>query len=603
MELLLARGPPTAPPPDLQITNAGTADLEWQRKFTAIWTSVLALSTLVSIPWILRAARQKRLYAGLAIRESDGRPTKKVSTSLSSPPVQRSRLFNTVYAVGQSAAAYTPPLPWRRGGKRAHFSLSFAQMVLVAALLVAAISCWTTGADLKNNSNRAGYLALAHLPLLILLAIKTPLPLPVFLPSLSYEHYNFLHRWAGRSVWLAVTVHMSCWLNQFISTGQWDQVWKSKTVRGMIAYAMLCMVAITSIKPVRRRFYQVFWTAHIAFFVGFFAAVCYHTSYAFPWVYACVALYAYDLFARLLRYRLKDATLVPVDPTLTMIHIPDCDAGWLPTQHVFLRVLCGAGIFESHPFTITNAAPAALLGNPRGIVLYAKVAGDWTRRVHSMASDRGLEEGDDYELREALMQSDEGKRGYGADHPGRRVTVMLDGPYGGLKVDFSGYESALVVAGGSGVTFLLGAIEEILTWREKGQGPSKVTAAWAVRDMSAIEALAPTMTRLHRLAHSLDTELSYALFLTEPSATLPSTFSVVPSATLATCRPDVSQLVRDTLPSGVSLGDDKPVGGLAVIAAGPEGLVTAARNAVAGISVSERVRAGGICFHDEVYAL
>lgn len=32
----------------------------------------------------------------------------------------------------------------------------------------------------------------------------------------------------------------------------------------------------------------------ITFFVGFFAAVCYHTNYAFPWVYPCIALYAYE---------------------------------------------------------------------------------------------------------------------------------------------------------------------------------------------------------------------------------------------------------------------------------------------------------------------
>lgn len=246
--------------PGLTNPSASIADHAWQRKFTAIWASVLALSTLLSIPWILRAARQKRLYAGLAIRESDVRPAEKTSSPVPPPP-RRSGAFNTIYAMGQSAALYTPPLPWRRAGKRAHFALSLAQMALVAALLAAAIACWTTGANLKLNSNRAGYLALAHLPLIILLALKTPIPVPIFLPSLSYEHYNFLHRWAGRSIWLAATVHMSCWLNQYISAGQWDQVWGSKSVRGMIAYSMLCMVAVTSLQPVRRRFYQVFWAA------------------------------------------------------------------------------------------------------------------------------------------------------------------------------------------------------------------------------------------------------------------------------------------------------------------------------------------------------
>jgi len=357
-------------------------------------------------------------------------------------------------------------------------------MILVAAYLAAVIACFTVGVNLKETSNRPGFIAVAQLPVIVLLSLKSPLPIPVFLPSLSYEHYNFLHRWAGRTTWLAATVHGSMWINQYITTGQMDQVFSDKSKRGMITYAMMCMVVLTSLKPIRRKFYQIFWAAHVIFFVGFFAAVCYHTPYFSPWVYACAAIYLYDQFVRLLRYRIKDATIIPVDSTMTMIHIPDCDAGWLPTQHINVRVLRGAGIFESHPFTITNAPPSDLSGSQRGIVLYAKIAGDWTRRLHRMACETSLEIGDDYEEREAFIKAEsEGKLAPGADHPGRRVTVMIDGPYGGLKLDLASYDTVLVVAGGSGVTFLLGTIEEALCLRERGQGPSKINVAWVVRDL------------------------------------------------------------------------------------------------------------------------
>jgi ferric-chelate reductase len=106
-----------------------------------------------------------------------------------------------------------------------------------------------------------GFLALAQLPVIILLSLKTPLPLPVFLPSLSYEHYNFLHRWAGRVLFLSVTVHGGMWLNQFITTDQYDQVWAEKTKRGMIAYGLMGGIVITSLKPVRQICYQLFWIA------------------------------------------------------------------------------------------------------------------------------------------------------------------------------------------------------------------------------------------------------------------------------------------------------------------------------------------------------
>jgi ferric-chelate reductase len=218
-----------------------------------------------------------------------------------------------------------------------------------------------------------------------------------------------------------------------------------------------------------------------------------------------------SLVVRMIRYRIKDATLIPVDDTLTMvsdtprrasyeatlvplwsltvlqIHVPDCDSGWLPTQHVLLRVMKGSGIFESHPFTITNAPSSSLSSTPRGIILYAKVCGDWTRRLHSLARDVAtLEEEEDAEEREKFIQDEnEGKASVGGmEHPGKRVTVMIDGPYGGLKLDLGEYEAVLLVAGGSGITFVLGAIEEAIRVKEAGRGPSKVEVAWVVRDMS-----------------------------------------------------------------------------------------------------------------------
>jgi ferric-chelate reductase len=146
----------------------------------------------------------------------------------------------------------------------------------------------------------------------------------------------------------------------------------------------------------------------------------------------------------------------------------------------------GSGIFESHPFTITNAPSSSLSSTPRGIILYAKVCGDWTRRLQSLARDVAtLEEEEDAEEREKFIQDEkEGKVCVGGmEHPGKRVTVMIDGPYGGLKLDLAEYEAVLLVAGGSGITFVLGAIEEAIRVKEAGWGPSKVEVAWVVRDM------------------------------------------------------------------------------------------------------------------------
>ncbi|WVQ99275.1 hypothetical protein IAU59_006407 [Kwoniella sp. CBS 9459] len=643
-------------PTQYQIYDSYTMDPKWQTRFTIIWTSVLAFSLLCSISYIIRSIRNGRLYAGLAITESletSHQYDVAESTNLRSKREELctdghrtfpGRAILGIGAMIQSVSLWTIPMPSLRFWKgqvgdccrRAYFSLGVAQAVLVMGYMAAVVACFVVGAELTENSNRPGFIALSQLPLIILLSLKSPLPLPIFLPSLSYEHYNFLHRWAGRTLFVTATVHGGMWINQFIRNGEYDQIRADKSKRGILAYALMGMVVITSLKPVRRKCYQLFWIAHVVFFVGFFAAISYHTPYSRPWIYPCAAIYGYDLFVRMLRYRIKDATLIPVDDTLTMIHIPDCDAGWLPTQHVFLRVLKGSGVFESHPFTITNVpSSTALSGTPRGIVLYAKVSGDWTRKIHDLAcrADNSNAVGQDAVERERFLEgpidqanaeksATEGQPSLGFDHPGTRVQVMLDGPYGGLKLDLGAYESMLLVGGGSGITFILGGIEEALSVRARGKGPKKVDVAWVVRDMSTITALSSTLLYLHNLATRLSVDLTYNLYLSNPPNPLPSCpVGILPSSTtLSPFRPEVAQLVREALPTsthssiaGVESGMEDVssregggvlgAGGLAVIACGPEGIVSEAKNAVACLSVAERIKVGGIGFHGECYAL
>ena len=54
-------------------------------------------------------------------------------------------------------------------------------------------------------------------------------------------------------------------------------------------------------------------------FVAFFVTICYHTIYASPWIFPPLAFYGFDMLLRLFRYRIKDATLVPVDNQMTLV--------------------------------------------------------------------------------------------------------------------------------------------------------------------------------------------------------------------------------------------------------------------------------------------
>ena len=50
----------------------------------------------------------------------------------------------------------------------------------------------------------------------------------------------------------------------------------------------------------------------------------------------------------------------------------------------------------------------------------------------------------------------------GAAGKGDTIPVLLDGPYGGLEGDLSIYEHVLLIAGGTGITFVLPVLEELI---------------------------------------------------------------------------------------------------------------------------------------------
>lgn len=215
-------------------------------------------------------------------------------------------------------------------------------------------------------------------------------------------------------------------------------------------------------------------------FVAFFVTIRYHTIYAAPWIYPPLAFYGLDLAMRLLRYRIKDASLVAVDQNMTLIHIHDCDAGWTAGQHVRLRVFFSGRVFESHPLTIVNAPPETSCIPSRTLTLGARVRGDWTRALNGYARE------ETERLLEGISGNEKGDEKSRVAVP---VHVMMDGAYGGCSIDLGFYESLLLVAGGSGVTFTLGMLDDIVArcvklGRKNGERTRRIEFAWCIRSRS-----------------------------------------------------------------------------------------------------------------------
>jgi ferric-chelate reductase len=135
-----------------------------------------------------------------------------------------------------------------------------------------------------------------------------------------------------------------------------------------------------------------------------------------------------------------------------------------------LRILFSGRVFESHPLTILTAPPSISCLSTPNLVLGVRVCGDWSRAINLHALE-GKER--------------EPEKSAAAAHS-VPVQVMVDGPYGGCSIDIGKYESVLLVAGGSGVTFTLGLLDDIVgrcirLGRRGGERTRKIEFAWCVR--------------------------------------------------------------------------------------------------------------------------
>ncbi|CAG7848050.1 SubName: Full=Related to ferric reductase (Metalloreductase) {ECO:0000313/EMBL:CCA71821.1} [Serendipita indica DSM 11827] len=571
-------------PESLQLYDSFKQDPPFAKAFTYTWVSVAVFCVLISSPRIARSIKTGRLWAALRGVGEDYGPTsyESIDTATSSEKHssgQSSRRPATRLRGWMSALAgwslYEPPF----------LRLDVGQIILLLGYLSTLLACILKDAQLRTNANRAGFLAVAQLPLVFLLATKNNIL--ATLMGRGYEKLNFLHRWSGRAIFLSATIHGALWIQSHLRIGvKFNQ---DKEMRGLAAYAILCLIVLTSVKPVRKLAYQFFFMTHIVGFIAFFVLVCYHTPYAQPWIFPAIAFYALDMLMRLFRFRFKPATLSAPDSQITFINVDGCDFGWVAGQHVRVRALYGGRVFESHALSICNApANISTISSSHGqIFLAARVVGDWTRSLNAFAQAI-----DDHSTEEQCCDD---------KLPEQQITVMLDGPYGGISFDLGTYEHVLLVAGGAGITFTLGVLDDLVgrivrLGRPYGERTNKIELAWCIKSFGAIKWFASQLDDVATAAaKDPSLELHIKFFVT--CLCDPEQVPDIPNSEATMEKPSIADML-DEFVSGASHG----TGGIGIAASGPHSLVSEARNTVAKLGL-RAARVGGVALHTEVFCL
>lgn len=196
--------------------------------------------------------------------------------------------------------------------------------------------------------------------------------------------------------------------------------------------------------------------------------ICLHSSAAAPYVYMAITIYIVDRIIRGLKTRYTTARLTPIsDMGMTRVEIPAMNAGWRAGQHVRLQILSRGmgrmGWAEVHPFTIASVSQAE---DGTGLVLMCKKTGGWTRKL--------------FDLAKKPAASEFVKVG------SQDVKVLVEGPYGGPgHTMFCSFSGAMLVCGGSGITFALSAIQDLVAKDLEGESRLKtIDLVWTIPDPS-----------------------------------------------------------------------------------------------------------------------
>lgn len=283
-----------------------------------------------------------------------------------------------------------------------------------------------------------GWMTIANAGLALLLptrnnlfSLVTRIPAPVLL---------MYHRWAGVATVVHATLHFGLTAERYIHGEQFSVVVENARIRvGIMAWAALVLVFLTSLRILRRRAFELFYFAHFLFLV-FVAGALYHAAAGPEFLLPGLCLWAVDRAWRLWNNFGRVVTVQSV----TYHHAGDVVkvrfAGVktrYPAQMAWIQ-LPSVSVLNWHPFTIASAP-----GDETGTVAI-RALGRYTKKAQK------LDAGQDMEIAKENVYAPGGNQH--APPQSSQLIMRLDGPYGVGNPMWTRHPVVVLVAGGIGIT-------------------------------------------------------------------------------------------------------------------------------------------------------
>lgn len=309
-------------------------------------------------------------------------------------------------------------------------------------------------------ADRSGEICIAQMPLLYLYASRNNIAM--IFTGWSYDTMNAYHRWIARVTVMAVFIHSVAYTDYYRLTGglakEWSRPFVVWGIVGTICGGLLCFF---SLRYFREYLYEFFLYCHWALVAFFTIGTWYHLPHTHAkkdWIYATVAVWAFDRAARLGRIVLNglhasaEVELVGDEFIRTKVSY---FRFWkpLPGHYVFIHWLLPVWrCWENHPFTIYQSPVA---GEEKIFNIVTKIEKGKTKQMAEYLAKKG------------------GKA---------KIPVFIDGPYG-HTFPIGHCDTIILMAGGIGFTGAYSYIDKLRTQA----GKKHIVFLWAVRTHKQVE--------------------------------------------------------------------------------------------------------------------
>ena len=236
----------------------------------------------------------------------------------------------------------------------------------------------------------------------------------------------------------------------------------------------------------RHIFYEFFLVQHLLTFLGFVIAIMYHLPLETApsvrtYIWIAIGLYCADRLTRSVCYLYNNirpgrAILTALPNGITKVSIKNGHIRkWRPGAFVLLSIP-RFGLGQSHPATIASV-PTSSEGD---MVFFLRAHRGFTQRLAAQAkSDIPTQVG---------LPARHGTADVSVESQGERTYLaLIDGPYSGVRVDFGTFDTTILIAASTGVTFTLPILLDLAhrTSLEQGRLPlRKVIFTHIVKDPS-----------------------------------------------------------------------------------------------------------------------